>query len=85
MREYTVLILRRAQKELARLPGGAYEHVRDAIRALVIARRLEPPKQSPHVPHECSCYSMELEIASPPLAARLGASAFGAWRNDTGG
>ncbi len=34
MREYTVLILRRAQKELARLPGGAYEHVRDAIRAL---------------------------------------------------
>jgi len=34
MKEYTVLILRRAQKELARLPGGAYENVRDAIRAL---------------------------------------------------
>jgi len=34
MKEYAVLILRRAQKELARLPGGAYENVRDAIRAL---------------------------------------------------
>lgn len=31
---YAVLILRRAQKELAQLPGGAYERVRDAIRAL---------------------------------------------------
>jgi len=31
---YTVLILRRAQKELARLPSGVYERVRDAIRAL---------------------------------------------------
>jgi len=56
MKEYAVLILRQVQKEPARLPGGAYEHVRDAIRALVIARRLEPPKQSPHVPHECSWY-----------------------------
>jgi len=26
-----------------------------------------------------------MEIASPPSAARLGASAFGAWRNDTVG
>jgi len=31
---YTVLILRRAQKELAQLPGDTYERVRDAIRAL---------------------------------------------------
>ncbi len=28
---YTVLITRRAQKELARLPTGDYERVRDAI------------------------------------------------------
>jgi len=32
---YTVLILRRAQKELAQLPSEAYERVCDAIRALV--------------------------------------------------
>jgi mRNA interferase RelE/StbE len=31
---YTVLILRRAQKELAKLPSEAYQHVRDAIRNL---------------------------------------------------
>jgi len=31
---YTVLILRRAQKELAQLPKETYEHVRDAIRNL---------------------------------------------------
>jgi mRNA interferase RelE/StbE len=31
---YTVLILRRAQKELAQLPTESYERVRDAIRAL---------------------------------------------------
>jgi mRNA interferase RelE/StbE len=31
---YTISILRRAQKELAQLPSGAYERVRDAIRAL---------------------------------------------------
>ncbi len=31
---YTLLILRRAQKELARLPSETYERVRDAIRAL---------------------------------------------------
>lgn len=31
---YTVAILRRAQKELAQLPAGAYEGVREAIRAL---------------------------------------------------
>ncbi len=31
---YTVLILRRAQKELAQLPGETYERVRDAIRML---------------------------------------------------
>ena len=31
---YTVLILRRAQKELAQLPTQSYERVRDAIRAL---------------------------------------------------
>lgn len=31
---YTVYILRRAQKELAQLPRGTYERVRDAIRAL---------------------------------------------------
>jgi mRNA interferase RelE/StbE len=41
MKEYTVLILRRAQKELAHLPGVAYEHVRDAIRAL--GQNLRPP------------------------------------------
>lgn len=34
MRKYSVFILRRAQKELAHLPGAAYEQVRDAIRAL---------------------------------------------------
>ncbi|MEP7199866.1 MAG: type II toxin-antitoxin system RelE/ParE family toxin [Chloroflexota bacterium] len=31
---YTVSILRRAQKELERLPAGTYERARDAIRAL---------------------------------------------------
>jgi mRNA interferase RelE/StbE len=31
---YTILILRRAQKELARLPHDVYERVRDAVRAL---------------------------------------------------
>ena len=31
---YTILILRRAQKELADLQGDAYERVRDAIREL---------------------------------------------------
>jgi len=31
---YTVLILRRAQKELAQVPTQSYERVRDAIRAL---------------------------------------------------
>ena len=31
---YTVLILRRAQKELQQLPREDYERVRDAIRAL---------------------------------------------------
>lgn len=38
---YTVLILRRAQKELEHLPHGAYERVRDAIRALA-------PEPRPH-------------------------------------
>ncbi len=36
---YTISILRRAQKELAQLPSGAYERVRDAIRALAQAPR----------------------------------------------
>jgi mRNA interferase RelE/StbE len=31
---YTVSILRHAQKELAQLPAGSYERARDAIRAL---------------------------------------------------
>jgi mRNA interferase RelE/StbE len=31
---YTIHILRRAQRELARLPRESYERVRDAIRAL---------------------------------------------------
>ncbi len=31
---YAVLILRRAQKELAQLPLDAYQQVRDALRAL---------------------------------------------------
>lgn len=31
---YVITILRRAQKALARLPGGDYEKVRDTIRAL---------------------------------------------------
>ena len=30
---YAVSILRRAQKELAQLPPGVYEQVRDAIRS----------------------------------------------------
>ena len=38
---YQVLILRRAQKELARLHGGDYERVRDAIIAL--AQDPRPP------------------------------------------
>lgn len=40
---YTILILRRAQKELEQLPRGAYERVRDAIFALA-----ENPR-----PHGC--------------------------------
>lgn len=36
---YTVLITRRAQKELVRLPVGEYERVRDAIAALARAPR----------------------------------------------
>jgi mRNA interferase RelE/StbE len=31
---YSISILRRAQKELSRLPSSPYEQVRDAIRAL---------------------------------------------------
>lgn len=31
---YMVVILQRAQKELAQLPRGVYERVRDAIRTL---------------------------------------------------
>ena len=38
---YTVVMLRRAQKELAQLPKGVYESVRDAIRALSVEPR--PP------------------------------------------
>ena len=32
--DYTIYILRRAQRELARLPREVYERVRDAIRSL---------------------------------------------------
>lgn len=38
---YEILILRRAQKELARIPREEYERVRDAIRALSLDPR--PP------------------------------------------
>lgn len=38
---YDLRILRPAQKQLAELPPGDYEHVRDAIRALADAPR--PP------------------------------------------
>lgn len=38
---YTVLILRRAQKEVAKLPNEAYERVRDSINAL--AQEPRPP------------------------------------------
>jgi mRNA interferase RelE/StbE len=38
---YEILILRRAQKELAQLPREEYERVRDAIRALSLNPR--PP------------------------------------------
>ena len=31
---YSLYVLRRAQKELAQLPTGAYERVRDAVRIL---------------------------------------------------
>lgn len=31
---YSIWVLRRAQKELSRLPGGTYEKVRDRIRTL---------------------------------------------------
>ena len=34
MANYTIFILRRAQKELAQLPNDAFERVRDAIRDL---------------------------------------------------
>ena len=40
---YSVTILRRAQKELAQLPAGDYERVRDAIRNLASEPR----------PHSC--------------------------------
>jgi len=39
--DYTIHILRRAQRELAELPRGIYERVRDAIRAL--AQDPRPP------------------------------------------
>ena len=38
---YAISVLRRAQKELAQLPPGAYEQVRDAIRMLALNPR--PP------------------------------------------
>jgi len=38
---YTISIVRRAQRELADLPAGAYERVRDAMRAL--AQEPRPP------------------------------------------
>ncbi len=38
---YSVLILRRAQKELADLPGDIYPRVRDALRSL--AQNPRPP------------------------------------------
>jgi len=38
---YTVSILRRAQRELAQLPDEVYEHIRDAVRAL--SRDPRPP------------------------------------------
>lgn len=43
---YAVSILRRAQKELAQLPPGAYEQVRDAILAL------------PHEPRPPGCIKL---------------------------
>jgi mRNA interferase RelE/StbE len=36
---YTLVIKRRAQKELAQLPAGIYERVRDVIRTLARAPR----------------------------------------------
>ncbi len=36
---YTVLILQRAQKELAKLPSAEYERVRDKIRSLAKSPR----------------------------------------------
>jgi len=38
---YSILILRKAQKELVALPGGVYERVRDTIRTL--GREPRPP------------------------------------------
>jgi len=38
---YTVLILRRAQKELAQVPKEAYENIRDSIRSLGQELRLQ--------------------------------------------
>ena len=38
---YSLYVLRRAQKELAQLPTGVYERVRDAIR--ILARDPRPP------------------------------------------
>ncbi len=40
---YSILILRRAQKELSRLPVQTYEHIKDSIRSL---------SQNPR-PHGC--------------------------------
>ncbi|HEY0545172.1 MAG TPA: type II toxin-antitoxin system RelE/ParE family toxin [Pyrinomonadaceae bacterium] len=39
MNNYTLLILRRAQKELARVPVNDYERVRDAMGALATVPR----------------------------------------------
>jgi len=54
---YTISIIRRAQKELALLPGGAYEKVRDAIRNLT------------HDPRPPGCVKLEVR---PGWRLRIG-------------
>ena len=60
---YTVLILRRAQRELARLPNEEYERVRDAIRSLVVIPRpwgLPKTDGARRLAHSCGHLSSDL-------------------------
>ena len=45
--DYTIYISRRAQRELAKLPGDVYERVRDSVRALA------------HIPRPPGCLKLK--------------------------